>query len=75
MRQRIQAIPEEIREWFAPGRDPYRPLAAHILGKPAGDITREERQRVKQVVWLFFTFRAPDILTSLIQGEEEEDVV
>ena len=34
--------------------DIYRDLAASVLGKPAEDVTREERGRAKQGFWACF---------------------
>lgn len=72
MRSHIAAIPEEFREPFETGQDIWKFLAARVLGVPKEQVTREQRQRMKECCWLWFKMRGPEILTEMIQGEEQE---
>ncbi len=72
MRERLKNVPEVIRQVFENGGDYYKALAAHILQKPVAEVTKEERFRVKETAWWWFTMRGPAVLTDLIQGEEDE---
>lgn len=69
MRPRLAAVPPEYRS----GGDPYKAIASTVLQKHIENVTKEERDRAKQAFWAAFTARAPEILTNLIQGDDDDD--
>jgi hypothetical protein len=69
MRARLMAIPRDYQD----GRDPYKAMAAQVLQKPLDEVTKEERQRAKLAFFNAFFVKAPQILTDLIQGDDDDN--
>jgi hypothetical protein len=64
---------EELLKQLKEGKDPYRQLAAHVLGKNLDDVTRDERQRFKEAFYAAFHFRGPDLIKSCFEDLRELD--
>ncbi len=53
---------EHLLAQLKEGKDPHRQLAAHVLGKPMNEVTKEERHRFKEAFYVLFHFKGPDII-------------
>lgn len=64
---------DELYEELEKGRDPYKLLAGHVLGKQPDDVTRDERHRFKEAFYVLFHFKGPDLIRGFMEDLRQLD--
>lgn len=62
----------KIKEVVTDGRDYYKAGAAHVLGIPESEVTREQRYRFKEMVMFIWIHRIPEAIFDILDQRRSE---